>query len=956
VGPSDQPEKPLVEPAPDRWVERLLVVGVCLLVGWFYLWTVRSTGDDWKYGKEQRDYYNLLIDGYLEGQLHMKVEVPEELLRLKDPYDPNQRPPGLGLHDASFYHGKYYVYFGVAPVVTLMLPFRLMTGNDLPQPVAALVFVYLGFLAAVGIWLSIRRRYFPNTSTAVVVLCILVLGLAATGPVLLRRPHMWELPIGAGAAFAMFMLGCIWRSVHSERRRVVWFAGAGLSLGLAIGSRPTYLLASVGLAVPLAWWWCSERRVPWRAALGAALPLALIGSAMAWHNYARFGDPLQFGQAYQFSLDYESKVAHFRPGYVGFNAWRYFWSPAQWTPYFPFIAPADLPPKPAGFGGHDDVYGILRNLPIAWLALLAPLAASRRSPKDREMLLSWLGSTALVFAAMAAILLFFFGSLTRYQSDFTPPLMLLATVGVLAVERELGRCRWWALRAAGRGVWGAVAIGSVGFGVLLSLQLDGLLGERNPALARSMAKTLNAFPATVERVLGRSFGAVEMTVRFRPHNAGQQVVLAVGAAPRISHLLVHYLEDQRVEFSFVQGSAPPIRTRAMRIDFARAHQVRLTIGSLFPPATHPFFAGRTPAEINAWTRLVRLEVDGETVLREYRRFDGATPQVSVGREVTLAGTSPFDGEIGAVRRVAAAGSGSAAATGSGFARLFVTFPERPSTPREPLFSVGDAARGGVVSVHFQDDTGQVSLGVSKGGERTEAAEPIAAKPGRVHEITVQWTPGSDAGRRKLEARLDGVIVLAREVPWPEQGDTAIVAGRNLSQEPGCAPEFTGTIHRLQRSARGGDPLLTSGETLKLRVQFPTDQAGQREPLVVTGQNGGGDLLMIEYVGNTGVRFSLDHWGSPLRQSEVVKLDLRVPHEIELTLGSLAAPADSSLAWHVKRGPVDVVVDGAKVWAEQAEFFTAEAAEVAIGRNIIGGTGCGPQFTGEVLAAERLARE
>src|SRR4051812_378997 len=103
--------------------ERGVVIGVLLLVGWFDVWTVRSDGDSWHFGEEQRDYYNLLIDGFLDGHLYMKVEVPAALLQLANPYDPKQRPEGLGLHDASFYHGRYYLYFGLAPAVTLMLPF-----------------------------------------------------------------------------------------------------------------------------------------------------------------------------------------------------------------------------------------------------------------------------------------------------------------------------------------------------------------------------------------------------------------------------------------------------------------------------------------------------------------------------------------------------------------------------------------------------------------------------------------------------------------------------------------------------------------------------------------------------------------------------------------------------------------------------------------------------------------
>src|SRR5688500_9539927 len=88
-----------------RGLERFLLLILCVAVAWFYWWTARSNNDPWKFGSEQNDYYNLLLDGWLDGQLHMKVAVPPELLALKDPYDPELRPVGLGLHDASFYQG-----------------------------------------------------------------------------------------------------------------------------------------------------------------------------------------------------------------------------------------------------------------------------------------------------------------------------------------------------------------------------------------------------------------------------------------------------------------------------------------------------------------------------------------------------------------------------------------------------------------------------------------------------------------------------------------------------------------------------------------------------------------------------------------------------------------------------------------------------------------------------------
>ena len=65
-----------------NWRERVLVAALCAAVGWFYVWTVRSSGDPWRFGLEQRDYYNLLIDGWLDGhrreELLFDVSVPDD--------------------------------------------------------------------------------------------------------------------------------------------------------------------------------------------------------------------------------------------------------------------------------------------------------------------------------------------------------------------------------------------------------------------------------------------------------------------------------------------------------------------------------------------------------------------------------------------------------------------------------------------------------------------------------------------------------------------------------------------------------------------------------------------------------------------------------------------------------------------------------------------------------------
>ena len=89
---------------------------------------------------------------------------------------------------------------------------------------------------------------------------------------LLRRPLVWELPIAAAYAFAMLSLAAVYAALHG-RRPVLAMAGAGLSLGLAVASRPTWIFGAVML-VPALW---TLRELPqtrerWRrAAVSAAM-------------------------------------------------------------------------------------------------------------------------------------------------------------------------------------------------------------------------------------------------------------------------------------------------------------------------------------------------------------------------------------------------------------------------------------------------------------------------------------------------------------------------------------------------------------------------------------------------------------------------------------------------------------------------------------------------------------
>src|SRR5580704_1681642 len=225
----------------SRHVECLWAIAVLAAAGWFYLWTATSAGSPYSTKLQQDDLYNRLSDGFLAGQLSFIEKPNPALADLQDPWDPAQNAGLSTFHDVSYFHGKYYLYFGAAPAVLLLAPWKALTGTYLGENVAAAVFSWLGVLASIGLVLVLRRRHFPRLAGWVGGLCLAGLAFGNFAAILLRRPVYYELAISSAYAFAMAALLCVALAQGGGPRRRLWLALAGLAYGLTLASRPNYL-------------------------------------------------------------------------------------------------------------------------------------------------------------------------------------------------------------------------------------------------------------------------------------------------------------------------------------------------------------------------------------------------------------------------------------------------------------------------------------------------------------------------------------------------------------------------------------------------------------------------------------------------------------------------------------------------------------------------------------------
>mgnify|MGYP000823610677 CR=1 FL=1 len=93
--------------------------------------------------------YQELAEALSEGKVSVG-DAEEALLAMKNPYDTIAlQAAGIGYRaDYAYHNGKYYVYFGIVPVLLLYLPYYLLTGARCKT-----MWRYLSFLQD----LSLRR-------------------------------------------------------------------------------------------------------------------------------------------------------------------------------------------------------------------------------------------------------------------------------------------------------------------------------------------------------------------------------------------------------------------------------------------------------------------------------------------------------------------------------------------------------------------------------------------------------------------------------------------------------------------------------------------------------------------------------------------------------------------------------------------------------------------------------
>lgn len=386
-----------------------------------------------------------LVDAFEAGQVSLLDTPPKELLELDNPYDWSQRvQAGVSYKwDHLLYEGKYYSYYGIAPVFLLFLPYHLLTGYYFPTPEAVLLFGGLGILFLSLLYLAFCDRFAKRVPVNMVLSGLLILQFSCGVWYNFGSPLFYEIAQASGFAFTCMGFFFLLRANVIGDEGNVHLPSVTLSalfLSLAVLCRPTLALYCIAALIPLYFGLrkhraaicegeATEKRRLRRGTvvylLCALAPFVLLGGAQMLYNYARFGSPFDFGIQYSLTInDFTKAQYHTDLAMIGFYNFLFAFPTVR--PAFPYVFSnfSDLDANGYYFIANTNAIGIFpRALPS--LGYLGGLHAWRVLTKRERVLALSIGVPICLFVPLGIIFsIWESGYGVRYCADFAWELIL----------------------------------------------------------------------------------------------------------------------------------------------------------------------------------------------------------------------------------------------------------------------------------------------------------------------------------------------------------------------------------------------------------------------------------------------------------------------------------------------------------------------------------------------------
>lgn len=447
----------------------------------------------------QYDPYVQQFDAFMKGQLHFNYEPDEDFLAIENPYDPDQRHNVYYLYDRAYFQGKYYSYFGAAPIIVYMMPYYFFNGSLPSAQEVQLVFMMLFSVFMPMLIYVIGEKSFKKLHPVILAMVSYTAFISSLQLFIARgrTPFYYIAATSAMAFLAMFGY-FFFKGIFAEstKKACIWYPLAGLAFALCFHSRVNVAFGAAFVIVPVVVFGIILKKRPEYVPsskdeevtfikahrvkdilfeLTSLASFVVVGFIIAFiYNKARFGSILDFGSTYQLTIaevsKYELDIKE-----LGYSVFHYFLAPLNEHKETGELAFGYWKIITLDRYLYIDAHFGIFSVPFMLLALLVPFIAGDRTKKP--IMRITLVSAIIGCVVMGWVDFCLGGVIFRYLCDFSVLFAATSAICALWIADTVRKLKSFTLRFIGNGFFVAFLIFSVYFTFKIMAIVNGNLLE-----------------------------------------------------------------------------------------------------------------------------------------------------------------------------------------------------------------------------------------------------------------------------------------------------------------------------------------------------------------------------------------------------------------------------------------------------------------------------------------------
>ena len=363
------------------------------------------------------NYYNLLVDSFRNYKLNIfeYIDIPKN--------EDIHYTYNTSLLDVSFYKNKFYLYFGITPILLFYLPFNLITKLYLTDKFLVFLLSCLSFLFSLFLVKKVTENY-TNVDLSLKILSLFLIGLCNLLPFMITNSFIYQIAVLNANILLLIALCCFYYYITNENikfKNCLIFV-ISFFLCLCVGARPHYILF-----IPIFFYFIihsqhkTNFKEKFKSILFFLIPCLIYGTILALYNYLRFESIFEFGWRYQLNphnqFDFSPTIKDFL---IGLKNNFFILPDINEKTFFSLTRNTDHSL------GAEYIVGVFWTCPIIVILFFIPQFMKqvyKENPKNFIFLL-----TLITIIIINTIVTCFFGMIIRYIFEFLSLTIILAVI------------------------------------------------------------------------------------------------------------------------------------------------------------------------------------------------------------------------------------------------------------------------------------------------------------------------------------------------------------------------------------------------------------------------------------------------------------------------------------------------------------------------------------------------